>query len=650
MGKYIFDIEANGIEATKIWCVSYCKVTGHNEQGITHEGVKSITDPLRMKKFFQQEGVTFIGHNIIRYDTPTVERILGVKITGDVIDTLGLSWYLFPHLGPKHGLEVWGDHFKVPKPKIKEGEWLGPLPHETHEQFLKKMVHRCEEDVKINTRLFEKEQDKLLNLYEGDTKAAWKCIKYLNFKLDCAREQEEMGLRVDIAQTIKNIKSLKKEVKPHLLTLKGAMPDKIIYATKDYPAKPFKKDGTDSHHLVQYKSLAAQNGLDINGTEPVKYQKGTESANPNSPDQVKEWLFSLGWEPENFKTNDKGKEVPQVRVDNAGEKQLCPSVLDLAEGEPAINNLKIITVIKHRIGLLKGFLKNCDENCRVQATIGGLANTLRWKHAVVANLPKPSVPYGKLIRGVLIADGGCKFIGSDMSGLESRTKNHFIQPLDPEYVQEMQREGFDPHFDLALIAEAASQDEVDFYAEIKKKHEDKEEVAEDQEAEYTRLGALRHNYKSGNYSCQYSVGATKLSKTLKISKAEAQKIIDTYRKRNWAIREVAKRTKVKTVGKEMWLWNPVANMWYSLRAKKDIFSTLNQGTGDYCFNVWVGMLRREGIKINAQFHDEVLFNTTDYEGDKKILKESIEKTNNLLKLNVLLDIDMQVGYNYGEVH
>jgi hypothetical protein len=37
--------------------------------------------------------------------------------------------------------------------------------------------------------------------------------------------------------------------------------------------------------------------------------------------------------------------------------------------------------------------------------------------------------------------------------------------------------------------------------------------------------------------------------------------------------------------KTMWLYNPVSKFWYSA-IYKDIFSTLNQGTGVYCFDTW----------------------------------------------------------------
>ena len=62
---------------------------------------------------------------------------------------------------------------------------------------------------------------------------------------------------------------------------------------------------------------------------------------------------------------------------------------------------------------------------------------------------------------------------------------------------------------------------------------------------------------------------------------------DVYWQRNWSVKRVAEELTVKTVDGEMWLFNPVSELWYSLRYEKDRFSTLNQGTGVYCFDRWI---------------------------------------------------------------
>src|SRR5690625_551206 len=85
---FVFDIETDGLydEATKIHCLSYLRV-GTSE-------VKSITDLETIKKFFQQEELTLIGHNIICYDIPVAEKILGIKVnTKRSVEYLGICYY-----------------------------------------------------------------------------------------------------------------------------------------------------------------------------------------------------------------------------------------------------------------------------------------------------------------------------------------------------------------------------------------------------------------------------------------------------------------------------------------------------------------------------------------------------------------------------
>jgi hypothetical protein len=102
----------------------------------------------------------------------------------------------------------------------------------------------------------------------------------------------------------------------------------------------------------------------------------------------------------------------------------------------------------------------------------------------------------------------------------------------------------------------------------------------------------------------------------------------------------------------MWLKNPVSGFWYQLRYEKDIFSTLNQGTGVYCFDTWVYYVRSLGVVINMQFHDEI--GKSVYIGEeemtKGLLEEAIDMANAKLKLNVPLGVDVKFGANYAETH
>lgn len=137
-----------------------------------------------------------------------------------------------------------------------------------------------------------------------------------------------------------------------------------------------------------------------------------------------------------------------------------------------------------------------------------------------------------------------------------------------------------------------------------------------------------------------------------MSDAEGFQIVEAYWGLNWAIRAVADSLKTKTIDGQMWLWNPVAELWYSLRHEKDKFSTLCQGTGAYCFDVWISNVLKRRRQLNATFHDEGVWMIEEGEEEmmRKILMDAIEETNQMLNLNVPLAIDIQFGKTYADIH
>ena len=71
---------------------------------------------------------------------------------------------------------------------------------------------------------------------------------------------------------------------------------------------------------------------------------------------MKEFLFSVGWEPKIYKDGANGK-VPQLRDD---DKNLCPDIQRLIKEHPELESLDGLSVAQHRAGYLKGFLKQLE--------------------------------------------------------------------------------------------------------------------------------------------------------------------------------------------------------------------------------------------------------------------------------------------------
>lgn len=607
----IFDIEANGLldTVTKIHCLSYYK-----------DGkVYSLTDYEDIKSWVLDQKI-LIGHNIIAYDIPTLEKILGITITAKLYDTLAISWVL-NYDRPKHGLESYGEEYGVPKPVVTDWQNLS----------IEEYVHRCEEDVKINQRLWDNSIKELLLIYNHDKKELDRYLQYLTFKMKCAVKAYEEGWDCDIDSINNSLDTLYSLQEQKIKELKEVMPKVSKYKTKTKPKVMYKKDGTFSVAGENWYILT-EGKIDV---EKIEVFDRYEEPNPKSDPQIKDWLFSLGWKPNIYKyekKDGKEKKIPQVRQ----EGELTESVRELIEEHPSVEILDGFTIINHRIGFFEA-LKRGYKDGKVRADISGFTNTLRFRHKEpLANIPGVDKPWGKEIRGCLTASQGHILCGADMVSLESTTKRHYMYPFDPEYVEEMSKPGFDEHLDLAKHAGAVTQKQIELYNQTGDKEVKK----------------IRKAYKTTNYSAIYGVGPPKLSRELGCSLHKATQLLEAYWSRNHAVKKFVATCETKLVKGKLWVYNPVSKFWYSLRAEKDIFSTVNQSTGVYCFDTWLYFYLQERPNIIGQFHDESInkLKETEQEIHRQTLLRAIKKTNDKLKLNVELKIDIKFGYTYAEIH
>lgn len=564
MSKIIFDIEADGLidSVTKIHCLSY--------YNFDTKKIHSLTKYKDIISLFSQQDLIICGHNIIRYDIPVLEKLLNIKIKCKKIDTLGISWYLFDQQ-KTHGLEHYGEVFKVPKPFISDWKNLS----------LKEYINRCETDVRINLALYKYEMEYLNLIYNNNQNAINRIIGYLNFKLDCLRSQEEIGCYIDKDLVETSLKELEEMKSEKVEDLKTILPPVIKYKEVTKPDKLYKKDGSLTVRGQSWLNLLEEKGLDSNTESITVIDKEIES-NPNSTDQIKNLLFSLGWKPDTYKEsvrkNGEVTKVPQIYSDN---KEVCNSIKALYSIQPKLENLDSLSLINHRIGVFKSFLDCMDSNNKVVATASGFTNTLRLKHLKpITNLVKPSKFFGDKIRGCIIAPNENYLLcGSDMTALEDTTKQHYMYFFDPEYVKEMRVPGFDPHLDVAILSGLMSKEDCEKFKKLKKEGAETEE----EHKEFEKLNDIRSKAKIVNFAGIYGVGAPKLSQTLNSSLEFAQNLHKAYWERNKAVKLVSENIKTKIVkfnGEEhTWCFNPVSKFWYSIRVLKDVFSTINQSTG-----------------------------------------------------------------------
>lgn len=624
---YVADLEANGLlkkegdkeEATRIWCLSFCDV----KDGI----VKSIPTYSTIRKFFEQENAVVIMHNGVGYDIKLIEKLLNFKVKIQIIDTLALSWTLFPERN-LHGLESWGDTLGIKKP---------PIINWNDEKLLPEYINRCQEDVKINLALWERIEWVCNNLYDN-VEDKYKYYEYLTFKMQCVAKQQDIGVKLNISlikEELINLEDLKVQ-KIEILT--KAMPKVPVKAKKEIPKVLRKADGSLSANGYKWFEFLKENGLPETYTNTVDYIKGYVEPNPNSHAQIKDWLFSLGWSPGWFKyVKEEGsremRKIPQIASkDEPGE--VCESVKKLIEKEPNIEELSGLGVISHRISILKGFLRDQKEGRLYQGT-SNLTNTLRLCHTKICNLPSTDKPYSENIRKAIIPDEGYLIGNTDLSSVENNTKLHYLYKYDKEYVLEQMSEGFDAHLDLAITAGFLTKEQAENHKKGLENHK-----------------LIRQKAKTSNYALTYGCGIDTLARQGDMSKKEAKILHEAYWKRNDSITKASKSFLIKQIGTQMWILNPVSKFWYSLRNDKDKFATVNSSTAVYFFDIWVKYLIENNLIPITQTHDEVnlLILPEDKEKTTKLIQKAIDKANAEINLNVKIGFSIAYGNSYGEVH
>lgn len=588
---------------------------------------------------FLDTGPTLIMHNGATFDFEAL-KFLGYDVSKcQLIDTLFISWYLEPHR-KRHGLEWWGEEFGIPKPKIDDWQ------NQTQEEY----NNRVAEDCKIQLQLWRQQYAELLEIYKTPAEVK----RFIDYLMSKARQQviqqnTKWKLNKDKCEAF--IKELEPQVQIKVDALEASMPRIPVYVLKTRPSKCHKMNGELSATGIKWKAICDANGLDWKDPDLViKVLKEWKAPNANAPLQVKDWLFSLGWEPETFKF-DRNKEtgetrqIPQItKKDEDGNPDICPSIHRLAEEYPdkGIEHLIGLGVIKHRLGVARGFLRDVDDDGFLTARCNGLTNTLRLKHKELVNLPSDRVFGGKELRGMLESiDDDHEQLGSDLCSLEDRCKHHYQWPYDPEYVKKQLAPDYDAHLAIGVIGgfitEKQSQDHKDGIAKVKE----------------------RPMFKSTNYACQYGAGVATVARTAKCSREMGERLHSAYWKLNWSIKEISANTIVKTVMGKMWQQNPVNGFWYSLRSEKDRFSTLCQGTGAYVFDVWCNNIielcnKRYGRDplLSGQFHDELILQVKKgfRELWTNLLNEAMDLTNKELKLNRDCACDVQFGADYSEIH
>ena len=184
MKNLIFDIEADGLTPSKIWCI----VAKDLDSNTVYEyGPDKLEEGIELLR----NAETLVGHNIIGYDIPVIEKLHKVKLTSNVIDTLVLSRLFQPVRENGHSLRTWGYRIGVHK-KVQPDDF---------DCYTPEMLSYCRQDVLLNEQVYLKllEEGRGFNQESIDLETNVAKIMY---------EQEQTGFLFNIERASKLLAEL----------------------------------------------------------------------------------------------------------------------------------------------------------------------------------------------------------------------------------------------------------------------------------------------------------------------------------------------------------------------------------------------------------------------------------------------------------
>ena len=391
----VFDIETDDLHATKVWCI----VAQNPDSG---EIFKFPPSKLEEGYQFLTTADRLIGHNIIGFDIPMVEKFGNVDLSGKkIIDTLVLSRLFNPTRDGGHSLETWG--YKLGYPKIEFEDYLN---------YSTDMLNYCVRDVQLNTRVLQE-------LRKESKGFKPECIDLEQGVAKIMKQQEQDGFAFDMQSAL----SLSAELREKMQQIEDE-----VHAT-------FKPKWVDTKQVTPY--IKKDGNLSKRGLTDEEYQRclDTDNFNPfmrqtlqefnlGSRKQIGEYLIDFGWKPDRFTPTG------QPIVD---EKTLS-KITHIHEAKLIADFL----LLQKRIAQIDSWVEAVKDDGRIHGFVipnGTITGRMTHRNPNVAQVPSVHSPYGKECRSCWTVEDGYKLVGVDASGLELRMLAHYMD--DKEYINEI---------------------------------------------------------------------------------------------------------------------------------------------------------------------------------------------------------------------
>lgn len=413
LNKYwAVDVEGDNLPSTKVWCAVFVNCATAERH--------SFTDYAEIKAFVQarkSEGCKFVGHNIIGYDAPTLNRLVGTKLTvRDIVDTMLLSMVYSPSFSGGHSLENWGGKLGMPKGEFSD-----------FSRYSDEMLKYCIQDTLICREIFRRIVVRMRAVGFSEEGIELEHLAWVLIK-----KQQETGFKFNAEEAeilYSKLRAIEAELQEKIY---------VYWPPERKPVhtfvRPYKKDGTPSanytKHLTQYPLLV------------VSDDRGSYTAyddvyfNIGSPPQRIQKLLELGWEPREFTKPSKTHPNGQPKATDKGK--LTPSLQEFVDksGKEEVRLIAEWIEINARANMVNTWLEayNPDTGC-IHGSLW-LANTLRYRHSNpnTANIPRASDKRG--LEGKFTYEARALWtvrdpanrvlVGVDAKGIQLRVLAHYL--------------------------------------------------------------------------------------------------------------------------------------------------------------------------------------------------------------------------------
>lgn len=366
--EIILDIETN-LSHSKIWMCC----TRELETGLT----KTWKEPTEELRAYLKGASKIIGHNVIAFDAPILNRLWKMEILlSQCFDTLLVSRLIDPAKEAGHSLKAWGK--ELGEEKIDYEEWENP--------DLDVMETYCLQDTSVTLKLYHKLQRDIKKLGFSD--------RSIEIEHECGciiAEMVDNGFKLDTVQATLL-----------LVDLQGRKAALVEWTEQRWPTTTYPR-----FHKTSGKPL----------------KDGIVAFNIGSRQQIGEKLKELGWKPDKF--TEKGQPI----VDE--------SVLSKLPYEEAKKIAEYLLVQK-RISQIESWMEVIGNDGRVHGKVitnGAITGRATHSSPNMGQVPAARSEYGPDCRKCWTVEDGNVLVGCDLSGIELRCFAHYLK--DDDYTNEV---------------------------------------------------------------------------------------------------------------------------------------------------------------------------------------------------------------------